>query len=150
MEGVDFKSGLRFACRRCSSCCRHEPGYVFLTREDLERLAEGLSLPPRTVLARFCREVRIGGFRRVSLRERPNYDCILWGPEGCTVYEHRPFQCRSFPFWPANLDSAEHWEELRRACPGAGRGRLHPESEIRGWLAEGGRQSFLAGIPEGE
>ena len=30
-----YAEGLRFSCERCSACCRGEPGYVFLTKEDL-------------------------------------------------------------------------------------------------------------------
>jgi hypothetical protein len=135
MSGSFFDAGLRFQCRRCSHCCRHEPGYVFLTQDDLERLAEGLELPPAEVRERYCRQVRIGAFRRLSLRETPAYDCILWGPEGCRVYGHRPLQCRSFPFWSSNLSSRESWEEAARACPGIGQGRVHGRARIERWLA---------------
>jgi Fe-S-cluster containining protein len=138
-----YAAGLRFECRRCSRCCRHEPGYVFLTGDDLERLAAGLALPPAEVLARFCRTVRVGAFRRVSLRETRRYDCILWARDGCRVYERRPLQCRSFPFWAANLGSAEDWEQLKPACPGVGGGGLHPAEEIRDWLERSRNGRYL-------
>jgi hypothetical protein len=141
MSGSFFDAGLRFQCRRCSHCCRHEPGHVFLTQDDLERLAEGLELTPAEVRERYCRQVRIGSFRRLSLRETTAYDCILWGPEGCRVYGHRPLQCRSFPFWTANLESPEDWEQLKQHCPGVGEGGLHSGQAIRDWLERmrGGR-----------
>jgi Fe-S-cluster containining protein len=134
MSGSFFDAGLRFGCRRCSDCCRHEPGYVFLTQDDLQRLAEGLALPQSEVLDRYCRQVRVGAFRRVSLRETAAYDCILWGQDGCRVYGHRPLQCRSFPFWAANLGSPEGWEQLKQQCPGVGTGSLHSGQTIRDWL----------------
>ncbi|HUX21603.1 MAG TPA: YkgJ family cysteine cluster protein, partial [Spirochaetia bacterium] len=34
-----YQDGLRFECTRCDACCRHEPGYVFLSQTDLRRLA---------------------------------------------------------------------------------------------------------------
>ncbi len=40
MEEVFYGRGLRFECTRCSRCCRHNPGYVFLSPVDLARLAE--------------------------------------------------------------------------------------------------------------
>ena len=143
MSDPFYTAGLRFECRRCSRCCRHEPGYVFLTQDDLERLATGLALPPTEVLDRYCRVVRVGAFRRVSLRETRGYDCILWDQDGCRVYEHRPLQCRSFPFWAANLESAEDWEQLKAGCPGVDGGDLHSAEEIRGWLERSRRGHYL-------
>lgn len=148
MSEFFFESGLRFGCRRCSRCCRHEPGYVFLTRDDLQRLAAGLGLTASEVLARYCRLVGIGAFRRVSLRESPEYDCILWGQDGCRVYEHRPLQCRSFPFWAANLESPEAWERLKADCPGVDSGGLHPAEEIRDWLERGRCGRYLSELTE--
>ncbi len=143
MSASFYAGGLRFACQRCSRCCRHEPGYVFLTQEDLERLGQALGLAGSEVLARYCRQVRLGGFRRVSLRETPAYDCILWAPEGCQVYGHRPLQCRSFPFWPPNLEGPEDWERLKEHCPGVGAGGLHSGKAIRDWLEQMRRGAFL-------
>jgi hypothetical protein len=144
-----YAGGLRFECRRCSRCCRHEPGYVFLNQDDLERLAAGLALPAAEVLSRFCRQVRVGAFRRVSLRETVQYDCVLWGPDGCRVYAHRPLQCRSFPFWAANLGSPEDWERLRSVCPGVGSGALHSAEQIREWLGKSRRGRYLSSLKEG-
>ena len=69
----------------------------------------------------------------ISLTEKENYDCIFWDG-GCTVYEHRPLQCRSYPFWGANLESKEAWRGLAAVCPGANRGKLHSLAEIERWL----------------
>jgi Fe-S-cluster containining protein len=143
MSDSFYAAGLRFSCRRCSRCCRHEPGYVFLTREDLERLARGLGLPQSEVLERYCRVVRFGALRRISLRETLAFDCILWGEEGCRVYRHRPLQCRSFPFWAANLASPEDWEQLKQGCPGVGSGSLHSAATIQDWLRQARSGSYL-------
>ncbi len=143
MSDPFYAAGLRFGCRRCSRCCRHEPGFVFLTPEDLERLAEGLGLSGEEVQDRYCRQVRVGAFRRLSLQETAGYDCILWGSEGCRVYGHRPLQCRSFPFWPANLQSPGVWEQLKQQCPGVGSGKLHSAATIRDWLERMRRGPFL-------
>ena len=130
-----YRDGLRFACTRCSRCCRHTPGYVFLSARDLARIARRLGITVAESRRRFCRVVDMGGFRRLSLREKPNLDCILWEDGGCSVYEARPLQCRSFPFWSANLASHGSWEEVARSCPGIGRGRVHGRSRIERWLA---------------
>ena len=60
-----------------------------------------------------------------SLRIRRNGDCIFWDG-GCTVYSVRPRQCRTFPFWPENIDSRESWNAVKETCHGAGKGKAVP------------------------
>jgi hypothetical protein len=85
-------------------------------------------------LAEFCRKVNVNGLVRISLKEHANFDCVFWAKGGCSVYEHRPLQCRSYPFWPANLDSRESWDDLEKECPGVNIGKLHTREEIETWL----------------
>lgn len=66
-----------------------------------------------------------------SIRERRNGDCIYFKAGiGCTVYEVRPRQCRSWPFWESNLTTPEAWNRTVETCPGAGTGELIQEAEI--------------------
>jgi Fe-S-cluster containining protein len=51
----------------------------------------------------------------------------------CTIYEARPYQCRSFPFWKRHLVSSREWEKVGDRCPGINRGKLHTASEIEGF-----------------
>ena len=62
---------------------------------------------------------------RVSLREHANGDCIYFDPEQrrCTVYEVRPKQCRSWPFWKSNLASPEAWKQVQQGVSRGGAGR---------------------------
>ncbi len=138
-----FSKGLHFECRRCSNCCRLTPGFVFLTVSDLKNLMKATGLSRADFSSAYCRLVNINGFKRVSLIEKNNYDCIFWANGGCTVYEHRPFQCRSFPFWRSKLSSAAAWEECKESCPGVGLGRIHSEDIIEGWLKKQRRVDFL-------
>ena len=148
MTGRFYAEGLRFECTRCSRCCRHAPGYVFLSSEDLDRLAEASRLSPLEFFERYCREVDLYGIGRISLRERDSYDCILWDEGGCSLYDARPEQCRSYPFWSANLSSRESWAAVIEECPGAGQGRLFSAEEIDGWLELAARRRLLAGARE--
>ena len=55
------------------------------------------------------------------LTER-GHDCVfLRDGVRCEVYEARPIQCRTFPFWPRNLKTPEAWHEAARECEGIGR-----------------------------
>ena len=68
-----------------------------------------------------------------SLRIRRNGDCIFWD-RGCTIYPVRPRQCRTFPFWPENLESPQAWAAATRTCHGAGKGKLYRLEDIRSVL----------------
>jgi hypothetical protein len=124
-------------------CCRFDTGYVFLSDVDLGRLAEGLATSVEEVAERYCKRVGLGIVSRLSLREQPNNDCVFWLDGECSVYAHRPLQCRSYPFWPAHLGSTSEWNEVERECPGVNIGPRHSAAEIRGWLAAHEREPLL-------
>ncbi|MBQ3648474.1 MAG: YkgJ family cysteine cluster protein [Spirochaetia bacterium] len=135
MQEPFYKDGLHFECQRCSGCCRFESGYVFLSHQDLDRLALKLSMTREEFLEKYCVKVDMGGVFRISLIEKENCDCIFWRDGGCAVYDARPLQCRSYPFWESQLKSREDWESLESSCPGVNKGRLHSKTEIEEWLA---------------
>ena len=73
-----------------------------------------------------------GGEQLVSLSEKRNNDCIFWAEGvGCTVYELRPRQCRTWPFWRLNLDERSTWDDAARGCPGINHGTTHDVAEIQ-------------------
>ncbi len=131
-----WNQGLQFGCLRCSSCCRHDPGFVFLSAFDLRRLLDHTGLAFYEFLSTFVRKVDSGSGFWLSLREKANYDCILWGEGGCSVYASRPVQCSTFPFWKGILDSKEAWLDEAKNCPGIDAGAVVPGLEIKDrlWL----------------
>jgi Fe-S-cluster containining protein len=92
---------------------------VWLTTEDMERMAAHLPLPFDEFTRRFVRKVG----NKYSLVEKFNYDCTFLtrdktGKAGCMVYEARPMQCRTWPFWKENLKSPAAWQKASGRCPG--------------------------------
>ena len=129
-----YSEGLRFSCTRCSECCRHEPGHVFLSKNDIQLLAESLKMGYNDIVEKYCLWVPVpGGEKQLSLREKPGFDCIFW-QDGCSVYNSRPLQCRTFPFWKSTLSSRGAWENL--CCPGIGKGSLYSREHIENCLAQ--------------
>ncbi|MHC6201796.1 YkgJ family cysteine cluster protein [Breznakiellaceae bacterium SP9] len=124
-----YEAGLRFSCTRCSKCCRHESGYVFLSASDAKALCACLKMEYEQFVNTSCRWIPDGDEEKLSLREKPGYDCIFWNG-GCTVYNARPLQCRSFPFWEFLLKSADNWVMAATDCPGMSTGALHTQEEI--------------------
>ena len=134
-----YTQGLRFSCKRCSSCCRFEAGFVFLSRNDVSLLLEALNMEYNELLETYCRWVPgRDGKTVLSLKEKPNYDCIFWSSGqggGCLVYEKRPLQCRLFPFWQSVMKSKSNWNMTAKDCPGMDQGTLYSDDSIKKMLA---------------
>ena len=132
-----YADGLKFTCSQCGNCCTGGPGYVWISREEIVKLAEHLKLTPEETVERYCRKID-GKF---SLKERRSpaglYDCIFLkemqiprsGREAgddkvvhtiraCSVYHVRPLQCRTWPFWPENLANERAWNQAAKKCHG--------------------------------
>ncbi len=73
--------------------------------------------------------VRSVGIRK-SLVEYENGDCVFLQDRKCTLYEDRPRQCRTWPFWDSNISTPQAWEATCEACPGAGKGKIYSVEEI--------------------
>jgi Fe-S-cluster containining protein len=133
-----YASGLRFSCDRCSSCCRHESGFVYLSENDLAHLAQEFKMEYTAFIQTWCRWVSFErDSERLALREKSNFDCIFWNEaDGCRVYHARPLQCRAFPFWDSVVCSGEAWERAGDGCPGVNRGELHMRDEIEKFLSQ--------------
>ena len=119
-----YADGLRFECTQCGRCCGGSPGFVWLTDEEAEKIARRLGIENTDrFLDLYTRKI---GARR-SLKEFPNGDCVFLDEEtrGCTIYEHRPLQCKTWPFWDSNLKSPQDWNETANECPGCNQGPLY-------------------------
>lgn len=127
--------GMRFDCSGCSKCCRHEPGFVFLAADDIRRLIASTGLAFRDFLRKFTRLVDIGTGLAISLTETISMDCIFWN-DGCTVYEFRPVQCSTYPFWERLLETEQTWLSEARDCPGIGKGPIISGDAIRACLVK--------------
>jgi len=131
-----YENGLRFECTQCGRCCTGPPGFVAFTDEEGDAMAAALGLSRAEFDERFVRTVR--GIRSLTERRTEHgYDCVFLdrdtvpGRALCRVYEARPTQCRTWPFWGENLASPRAWRRAARDCPGMNHGPLVPVEEIR-------------------
>jgi Fe-S-cluster containining protein len=124
-----YKDGLRFTCSECGDCCTGAPGYVWVNKAEIEAMASRLNMPVEQFERKY---VRLVGIRK-SLIEYSNGDCVFFDNQTrhCQVYQDRPRQCKTWPFWDSNLRSPEAWAETCQVCPGSGKGKLHTVQEIQ-------------------
>jgi Fe-S-cluster containining protein len=101
---------------------------VWVNNEEIQTLAAKLKLDVATFEAKFVRQV---GSRK-SLTEFPNGDCVFFdgATRKCTVYDSRPRQCRTWPFWESNIRTPETWAHTCEVCPGSGTGNLIPLEKV--------------------
>ena len=123
-----YEDGLRFGCTRCGNCCTGAPGCVWVTSDEIARIAAYRGEAPDGSAKHFVRQVG----QRQSLTEEPNGDCVFYdrAGRGCSIYPVRPRQCRTWPFWGSNLRSPETWRATCQVCPGSGKGEFVPLEEI--------------------
>ncbi len=111
---------MRFACQPgCTRCCEQK-GLVYLSEDDIVRLAAFVGMSVRAFEKKYVYRTRYT--RR--LRKPPQSQCPFLTGEGCSVHPAKPVQCSTFPFWPELLEELEQWKETGSWCPGIGKGPL--------------------------
>src|SRR6188474_2205264 len=102
-----YHEGLKFRCTGCGDCCTGAPGYVWVNKEEIAAIAARVDMDVEAFESKYVRMVGV----RKSLVEFPNGDCVFFDNQTrkCKVYEARPRQCRTWPFWDSNLKSPETW-----------------------------------------
>jgi Fe-S-cluster containining protein len=139
-----YAAGLAFECRQCGRCCSGpEEGYVWCTLDEVAAMAAELRMPQRDMLRRYTRRV---GAKLTLIEEPQTRNCILLDRHRqddrlvgrCRVYQCRPRQCRTWPFWKSNLVSPQSWALAALRCPGMNWGRLFSYEQIAACLASEG------------
>ncbi len=110
-------AGCTFNCTGCGDCCRVD-GDVWLDPAESATLRAHLGLGEDAFAARYLSHaVRTPDGRWERLKRTA--ECAFLGEDGmCGVYEARPLQCRTYPFWPRLLRSSDAWRAERAACEG--------------------------------
>lgn len=128
--------GLRFRCTMCGNCCTGVPGTVMLDAGERAALADHLGMDELAFVEQYTKQIDGG----TSLDERLTafgWDCVFLdrttvpGKAVCGVYEARPKQCRTWPFWKRNLADERAWDRASVTCPGMNTGALIPARTVR-------------------
>jgi len=131
-----YADGLRFSCTQCGNCCTGPPGYVWFSPSEAKALAERFGMTVGQFRRTYAKRVH-GDWSLNEVETEHGFDCVFLdrsdGRARCSVYEDRPLQCRTWPFWPENLRTPAAWAAVRRntPCPGMGTGTRIPLEQIR-------------------
>lgn len=104
-------------CEACGGkCCTGESGFIWINDEEIEALANKFELSKDEF--KYIFTYKEGN--KISLKEKPfegGWACVFFDEKNrnCSVYELRPKQCRTFPFWDYFLN---HFDELEKECIG--------------------------------
>lgn len=105
------------ACASCGgNCCTGESGNIFVSVTEIKGIAKLLEMDESEFRRTYLRKE---GFR-YSLKEKivnGSHDCVFFNrsQNGCSIYQARPLQCRTFPFWDY---FRQRVDELKAECPG--------------------------------
>ena len=127
-----YAGGLNFQCMQCGQCCAGPgEGYIWITRPEIELVADFLKEPVRQVRQKYLNRIGL----RLSIIEQPiTKNCIFLrkidGGKKCMIYPVRPNQCRTWPFWSDNLACPDSWNRTAQKCSGVNRGRHHSFEQI--------------------
>ena len=129
-----YEEGLHFECQGSGKCClkRGDYGYVYVTYRDRRRLAAYLGISTHIFTKQYT-EITDELFH---LKD-PDKNCFFLKDNHCVVYDARPEQCRTWPFWSENMSRRVWEQEIGSYCPGVGKGKRYTAEEIEEILASG-------------
>jgi len=128
-----YVAGLHFECQECGGCCSGPgEGYIWVTRPEIEIIADFLKMTVGQLRQEYLRRV---GLRTTIIEHQTTKDCIflqdIAGQRKCVIYDVRPSQCRSWPFWPSNLGNCGDWNKAADLCAGINRGRCYSVEQVQ-------------------
>ncbi len=118
LEHKDYS--YKFDANICSSCegncCIGESGYIWISNEEIQNLANHLNLSQFELRERYLKKV---GYKYSIIEQKVddnNFACIFFdlNKKQCSIYEYRPVQCRTFPFWDYFKNRVN---EVQKECP---------------------------------
>ena len=123
MSNLIKKDGYNFAfdssaCSSChGNCCIGESGYIWISENEILNLAKYLKISQNEVREKYLYKASYKySIKEIQLDEN-NFSCCFLNVEKkqCMIYEVRPMQCRTFPFWEY---FKKNENEVYKECPG--------------------------------
>lgn len=104
-------------CSKCEgNCCIGESGYIWISLDEIKSLSELLNITIDELKQNYLNKIKY----KYSIKEKKlshnNFACEFFDTtlKQCSIYEARPSQCRTFPFWDY---FKKNGKEVFEECP---------------------------------
>jgi len=122
MSSLVTKEGFNYAfdeseCSKCEgNCCIGESGYIWINPNEMKTLSELLNITVEELKDNYVNKISYKYSIKEKKLSKNNYACVFFDTtlKQCSVYEARPKQCRTFPFWDY---FKENEKEVCEECP---------------------------------
>ena len=121
-----WKDGINFECHECGHCCTFPGGAIYATEDEFQAISTHLNISLTDFYDQYA--FPINGL--ISIMSTEKGPCVFYD-KGCTIYEVRPPQCRTYPFWPEVINREIDWKKESKACKGIGQGKSWKKEEIK-------------------
>jgi uncharacterized protein len=128
-----------FACTSCGRCCKTQ-GDVHMAPEDVSHASKILGIPVTEFIRTYASHTLLdlasyssNDKTWIQVKDKDEA-CIFLDAETnqCSIYNARPAQCRTYPFWPNLMQTPNDWnKECRRTDD-------DEESSLPSWTIESG------------
>lgn len=138
-ENVPSNQSLPFDCTGCGKCCQTK-GEVYLNPSETKEAAAVLNMSIDEFKDKYTSRDVTGKKIKDSwtvLKQKKDSKgiegCIFLDEETkmCSIYEARPLQCSTYPFWPRIMESIDTWNDEVVFNDGQ-------STSERNWTPEGG------------
>lgn len=112
---------LRFQCTACGACCTGgSDHYIAVSQQEAEKIRQHLGVSSAWFKRRYIEHLTRDSW---SIRLSHGHCVFLDNKGQCKIYQLRPTQCKTYPFWPELLTSEQVWLKQRRYCEGINNGK---------------------------
>ena len=104
-------------CETCGGkCCIGESGYIWITPQEILKLSKNLNISQQELIDKYLIKYNYRYSIKEKIISKDNFACIFFDTNKmqCSVYDARPNQCRTFPFWDYFRNNVK---ELKEECP---------------------------------
>ena len=110
---------LAFSCTQCGKCCKGRTN-VYVNDAEIAEIADYLQIKSDDeFLNKYTYQTKQGDQNLISLKsKKEKKECIFLNNKVCSIYDVRPTQCRTYPFWPNHLIGQAEWSAESLRCEG--------------------------------
>ena len=176
-----WSKGVYFNCTECGKCCQVE-GEVWLSPNEVSDIAIFKGITTEDFFDNFGLDRRDGWIKLKNKESQSNHEksreyninknkeeikkfavgedegepCIFLSADNkCSIYEVRPLQCSTYPYWPRIMKSPEAWMNEKVEIENEERmnkteGVESPGNGKKYWNVQSGGCEGILGIPQME